>query len=117
MVVHAVMRAWLVSRQQFPSQKQQLPEFLTKKAVPHRRSPDRQEIGDDVVDDDAAINVEKRDDIVPIRRGITANPPDDEGFWTSHLFWKGIVLGVLAVVLVKTVLAIQTPFGIDWYGF
>ena len=108
MVVRAVMNAWLVSRQQFPSRKQQLPQFLEKKAV-------KQPVVDDDVDDDAAIIVEKRNDIVPARRGRPARSSEHEGIWSNALFWKGIVFGLLAVVLIKMVFEVQAPFGIDWY--
>jgi hypothetical protein len=132
MVMHAVMRAWHVSRQQFPSTRQELPRFSSKPALDHGLFPqkpavaDRHEwaqpplaraVSDAAVDDDAPLHVTRRDKIVPVRRGAADRPSDGDGFWSSHLFWKGIVLGVLAVVFIKTVLAVQTPFGIDWYGF
>ncbi|MGI9494341.1 MAG: hypothetical protein ACR2QF_18275 [Geminicoccaceae bacterium] len=108
MVVRAVMNAWLISRQQFPSRKQQLPQF-----------PEENSVGpivvDDDFDDDAAINVEKRSDIVPARRGRPAQSSGPDGFRSNALFWKGIVFGLLAVVLVKMVFEVKVPFGIDWY--
>lgn len=70
-----------------------------------------------VEEDDPEIHVIKRDDIVPIRRGAIDDGKADDGFWSSHLFWKGIVLGAAVVLLVKTVLEVQAPFGIDWYQF
>jgi hypothetical protein len=38
------------------------------------------------------------------------------GFWHSDTFWKGVVVGLLTVVLIKTLIAVQAPYGIDWYG-
>ncbi|MDH3660147.1 MAG: hypothetical protein OEU92_08965 [Alphaproteobacteria bacterium] len=68
-------------------------------------------------DDDPDIRIGKRDDIVPRRPGAAIRPEPDESFWTSHHFWKGIVVGAVIVLLVKTFMAVQAPFGVDWYGF
>ena len=114
MVVQAVMRGWLISRQQTPLTKQKLPDFSNRELNPPGFVPETRLFGDESLDEDAAINVEKRLDVVPRRRGP---PPRDDDYWTSHLFWKGIVLGLFLVVLVKTVMEVQTPFGIDWYSF
>lgn len=117
MVVQSVMRAWLISRQQGPSYKQQLPQFLTKGMIDPRSKPKQRLALHDDVEDDALINVDKRNDVVPLRRGTSTGLPGDDGFWSNHLFWKGIVFGVLAVVFIKTIFEVQTPFGIDWYVF
>lgn len=68
-------------------------------------------------DEDPAIRIEKRDDIVPRRPVISSELHQNDSFWTSHLFWKGILVGALSVLLVKTAIAVQAPFGVDWYGF
>jgi len=108
MIARAVTQAWLISRQQFPSRKQRLPKFSAKEPV--RPAPI-----DDAFDDDAVINIEKRDDFVPLRRGRPLGASENVGFWSNALFWKGIVFGLLAVVLVKMVFEVQAPFGVDWY--
>lgn len=110
------MRAWLISRQQAPASKQNLPQFSTRKAINYPSAPGRKSLDHDDLDEDAPINVEKRIDVVPLRRR-SAEASDDHGFWSSHLFWKGIVFGVLAVIVIKTILDIRAPFGVDWYGF
>jgi hypothetical protein len=71
----------------------------------------------DQVDEDPEIQVSRREDIVPKRRGASKDKPADDRIWTSHEFWKGIVIGAGVVLLVKTILAVQAPYGIDWYGF
>ncbi|MGI9418196.1 MAG: hypothetical protein ACR2RA_10215 [Geminicoccaceae bacterium] len=68
-------------------------------------------------DEDPEIQVSKREDIVPRRPGAASSPMPEESFWSSHLFWKGIVIGAAIVFLVKTAMAVHTPFGIDWYRF
>jgi hypothetical protein len=74
-----------------------------------------------VVDDDAgaypAIGAVTPGLVVPRRRGASTATPPSEGLWTSYEFWMGIVAGAGAVLLVKTVLAVQAPFGLDWYVF
>jgi hypothetical protein len=70
----------------------------------------------DILDEDPEIQVAKRDDIVPRRPGVTSDSMHDESLWSSHLFWKGIVVGAGIVLLAKIVMAVQAPFGIDWYG-
>ena len=72
---------------------------------------------DDDADDDVAITIEKRDDFVPRRRGRQIGSPKTDGFWSNALFWKGIVFGLLAVVLVKMALDVHAPFGVDWYVY
>lgn len=123
-MVRAVTDAWLISRQLSPSTPQHIPsarETTTRhfgRDEPAQASePARpQDWGDDL-DDDAIIHVKKRDDVVPIRRGPAIDGQDNDGFWSSHLFWKGIVFGVLAVVFIKTIFDIQAPFGVDWYNY
>lgn len=39
-----------------------------------------------------------------------------EPFWDSPRFWQGLAIGLAVVFLIKTVIAIQWPYGIDWYG-
>ncbi len=111
------MRAWLISRQQQPSAKQTLPDFSNRKDLARYPAQYDRPQGSDLLEDDAAIHVRKRLDVVPRRCGQLAHAGDDDGFWASHMFWKGIVFGVVVVVLAKTVFHVQTPFGIDWYGF
>ena len=53
----------------------------------------------------------------PLASSRPAEPATTEGFWKSHHFWKGVVVGALIVLLVKTVIAVQAPYGIGWYGF
>ena len=71
----------------------------------------------DDVDEDPNIQVDKRDDIVPRRPGVAGGSTLDDSLWASHYFWKGIVVGAAVVLLVKTVIAVQAPHGIDWFGF
>lgn len=68
-------------------------------------------------DEDPEISVANCLAIVPRRRGAGAVPPSFESFWSSHLFWKGIVVGAVAVLLAKTAISVRAPYGIDWYGF
>lgn len=121
------MRAWQISRDHPPStpqddqpswtrpERQSLQPSQTQRDGSHAR--DRGHANDDDPDEDAPIRVAKRDDIVPRRPGASANPSPSDDFWTSHLFWKGILVGALTVLLVKTVIAVQAPHGVDWYGF
>lgn len=67
-------------------------------------------------EEDPEIRVAKRHDIVPRRPGVVSDAPPSESLWSSHLFWKGVVIGAAVVLLVKTALAVQAPYGIDWYG-
>ncbi len=110
MVARAVTQAWLISRQQFPSRKQQLPHFPAREVIASTQV-------DDSYDDDAAINIKKRDDFVPLRRGRLTGTSEADGFWSNALFWKGVVFGLLAVVLVKMFFEVQAPFGVDWYAY
>ncbi len=106
MVVQAVMKAWLISRQQMPSFKQQLPDFS------HRQD----QLGENTLADDQKSERQKRLRVVPRRPRASSYAMEEEGVWRSHLFWKGIVFGLIAVVLVKMVFHVQAPFGIDWDG-
>jgi hypothetical protein len=63
------------------------------------------------------MQVKSPEGIVPRKRGLPSYQPPNETFWTSHLFWKGILVGAISVVLVKTAMAVQAPLGISWYGF
>ncbi len=103
MVRQAVTRAWLISRQQSPAEGQQPAPFSAESPGAHRRSPDTSPINGGILGD--------------CRQAVPPEPREDDSFWTSHHFWKGIVLGVLLVVLIKTVFEVQAPFGIDWYDF
>ncbi len=71
----------------------------------------------DDIDEDPNIHVDKRDDIVPRRPGVASGSISDDSFWSSHYFWKGIVVGAAIVLLVKTVIAVQAPHGVDWFTF
>ncbi|MEZ5932992.1 MAG: hypothetical protein R3F54_13745 [Alphaproteobacteria bacterium] len=57
------------------------------------------------------------DQIVPKRRGTQTVAEPSERVWTSYEFWMGIVAGAAAVLVVKTILAVRAPFGVDWYSF
>ncbi|MGI9484876.1 MAG: hypothetical protein ACR2RF_03135 [Geminicoccaceae bacterium] len=70
----------------------------------------------DDTDEDPNIQVDKRDDIVPRRPGVAGGSTPDDSLWSSHYFWKGIVVGAAIVLLVKTVIAVQAPLGVDWFG-
>ncbi len=72
---------------------------------------------DDDDGDDPPIRVGRRGNIVPRRPGAPARGAAEESLWASHMFWKGVVVGAAIVFLIKTVLAVRTPHGIDWYGF
>ena len=126
MIAHRVTETWLLNRQQVAMLMQRWPACL-KPAVGARAEQDgggdrgfHMPIGDGR--DDTAIEVDKRDDFVPRRPAAPAGSAEpveasgEAGIWTSHEFWKGMVFGVLAVVLVKVILEVQAPFGIDWYS-
>lgn len=117
MVAQAVTRAWLISRQQSPPAQKNPGKHFGRDETEKTPKADRREMIRDDLDEDAIIRVEKRGDVVPLRRGPSPEVLGDDGFWSSHLFWKGIVFGVLAVVFIKTIFDIQAPFGIDWYDF
>ncbi len=53
--------------------------------------------------------------IIPKRRVVTTQTTPAESLWTSYEFWMGIVAGAGIVLVIKTVLAIQAPFGVYWY--
>ena len=65
--------------------------------------------------DNSEVRAHKQDPIVPIRRGAPLEAPDSQGLRKSYEFWMGIVVGAGAVLVVKTVLAVQAPFGVTWY--
>lgn len=121
MVVQAVTRTWLQSRQQqeAPRENETQPVERDRGTFGFVAAP-QNVVRDNIVshdadDDDAVIEVEKRNDLVPRRRGGSAVTAEDEGFWSSHVFWKGIVVGVLVVMAIKLAIDVQAPFGIDWY--
>lgn len=73
-----------------------------------------------VVDEDVTLYpqidlVKKEKPIVPKRRFAQSMERPSEGLWTSHEFWMGIVVGAGIVVVAKMMLAIQAPYGINWY--
>ncbi len=37
-------------------------------------------------------------------------------WWHSARFWQGIVAGMAAAYLIKLILFLGAPYGIDWYG-
>jgi hypothetical protein len=53
--------------------------------------------------------------IIPKRRVVVSQTAPSDSLWTSYEFWMGIVAGAGAVLLIKTVIAIQAPYGIYWY--
>lgn len=53
--------------------------------------------------------------IIPKRRVVAIQAPPDESLWRSYEFWMGIVVGAGIVLVIKTVLAVQAPFGVSWY--
>ena len=53
--------------------------------------------------------------IIPKRRVVSAQTADTDSLWTSYEFWMGIVAGAGVVLVIKTVLAVQAPFGVSWY--
>jgi hypothetical protein len=53
--------------------------------------------------------------IVPKRRAVAKKPAPADSLWTSYEFWMGIVAGAGFVLVIKTVLAVQAPFGVYWY--
>ena len=136
MVARVVMKAWQESLADAPPVHRVYPIDPVQPADPVHRS---EESGDappstygwqrsvsehdvpipanDAGEDDPEISVAKRDDIVPRRPAAAARAVSDESFWSSHLFWKGLVVGAGLVLLAKTVMAVQAPFGIDWYAF
>jgi|GEM_PF-5678274 len=72
-------------------------------------------VANDDGDDDPAINPVKRNDFVPMRRGVPGPKEPSDSFRTSHQFWMGIVVGAGIVFVIKTVLSVQAPFGVTWY--
>lgn len=53
--------------------------------------------------------------IVPKRRVVTSTESDTDGLLKSYEFWMGIVAGAGCVLAIKTVFAVQSPFGVGWY--
>lgn len=124
MVARAVTRAWQASLAASPpidrSSTPDVLENVRSSAVGWQRpvtNRDVQSPANDDTDEDPNIRVDKRDDIVPRRPGVASGSTLDESFWSSHHFWKGIVVGAVFVLLVKTVIAVQAPHGVDWFGF
>ncbi len=73
--------------------------------------------GDQGEEQDTDLRVGHPGDVIPRRPGAPIETPRSDSFWNSHLFWKGILIGLLSVILVKTAIAVQAPQGIDWYSF
>ena len=71
----------------------------------------------DAGDDDLETRRDRRDDIVPRRVAVSSVDQPEDGFWRSHEFWMGIVIGAAVVFVIKTVLAVRAPFGVDWHPF
>lgn len=124
MVARSVMRAWQeslaasppIDRLGQPEMHEAVRSSPGGWQAPVAQKPVQIPANDDV-DEDPSIQVDKRDDIVPRRPGAASGSASDESFWSSHHFWKGIVVGAVTVLLVKTIIAIQAPIGVDWYGF
>lgn len=124
MVARAVMRAWQASLAVSPpidrTRSPEVLENVRSSSGGWQRPVTNENVhipANDDADEDPSIRVEKREDIVPRRPGVASGSTLDESFWSSHHFWKGIVVGAVIVLLVKTIIAVQAPLGIDWYGF
>ena len=123
MSVHAVMRAWRISREQPFPHEQKSPAFseraeaVEESQAPVWKRPDPEPANDEPARSQEAAGLGGRSNgIVPRRRGAEI-PEGKDSFWSSDLFWKGVVIGVLASVVVKLVLEVQAPFGVGWYGY
>lgn len=124
MVAKAVMRAWQsslggspsIGRIYRPETAEEVPPSPERWQQPGRDDDLPPLLADDG-DEDPEIRVALRNDIVPKRPGGAHLSTLPMGFWSSHLFWKGIVVGAVIVFLVKTAIAVRAPYGIDWYGF
>jgi len=66
-------------------------------------------------DEDPEIRIAQHHDIVPQRRGPSSVEPAPESLSQSHEFWMGIVVGAGIVLAIKTMLAAQSPYGVNWY--
>ena len=124
MVARAVMKAWQASLADAPPVHGGRRSEESGDAPPStygwQRSVSDHDVpipANDPGEDDPEISVAKRNDIVPRRPAAAARAASDDSIWSSHLFWKGLVVGAGIVLLAKTVLAVQVPFGVDWYGF
>lgn len=131
MVARAVTRVWLASLAEAPPIHRSSSQEVLKTVRPSSKvwqrpvasqdgrmpAQDGHMPANDDTEDDPSIQVDKRDDIVPRRPGAASEPTLDESFWSSHHFWKGIIVGAAIVLLVKTVLAVQAPYGVDWFKF
>lgn len=133
MLVRAVTKAWEESLDGPPSigrvyQPNADRQQLSSASVGWCR-PDTTNVVDHAANDDvgpeqrATIAVQAEQDavvranpkIIPKRRVVAIKDPPEESLWTSYEFWMGIVVGAGAVLVVKTVLAVQAPFGVTWY--
>ncbi len=130
MVAQAVTRAWQASLAAAPPiDRPSSPELLDHVRSPPgvwqrpaanedaQASADPKIAANDDFDEDPSIRVDKRDDIVPRRPGVVSGTISDDSLWSSHHFWKGVVIGAAIVLLVKTIIAVQAPHGVDWFTF
>lgn len=78
--------------------------------------------------DDPKISLANPMSIVPKRRAVGGRASSSEApfpepsetnvsLMNSPEFWKGTVLGAGIVLLIKTLIAVKAPYGVDWYGF
>lgn len=84
-------------------------------AAPAAIDTDREAQDDD--HDPAVLTIAEDHAIIPRRRAAPVVEPPSDSLWTSHEFWMGLALGAGIVLVIKTILAVQAPYGIDWYGF
>lgn len=123
MLVRAVTKAWRDSLDGPPSigrvyQPKPIGQTSQSSSLGWRRPAMDDAIhhaANDDVDDDPEFHAVKRDDIVPKRRGASPEELPPERLRTSYEFWMGIVVGAGAILVIKTVLAVQAPFGVTWY--
>jgi len=123
MLVRAVTKAWQdnldgppsIGRVYQPKATSQISENSSMGWCRADRDDTVHHVANDDCDDDPEIQPAKRDDIVPKRRGAAQEATPPERLRTSYEFWMGIVVGAGAVLVIKTVLAVQAPFGVTWY--
>jgi hypothetical protein len=55
----------------------------------------------------------------PPADGLRADGPTlampAESWWTSHLFWKGVALGLVLAYLLRIALLLSLPLAVPWY--
>lgn len=129
MVAYAVTRAWQKSLEAPPPDDRNEQLALDSEGpMPtthgwHRREATKvvdqavagSETKADTEDDDHPISFGKGDNIVPRRAAVSSVEPPADSLMASREFWMGIVFGAGIVLVIKTVLAVQAPFGIHWY--